>query len=51
MFDLPRFIDRDSAGRRLGAALRQYAHDPDLIVLALPRGARRDAAVVRIRRL
>jgi putative phosphoribosyl transferase len=38
MFDPPRFADRDEAGRRLGAALRRYASDQDLIVLALPRG-------------
>jgi putative phosphoribosyl transferase len=38
VFDLPRFVDRDQAGRRLGTALRQYARDRDLIVLALPRG-------------
>jgi putative phosphoribosyl transferase len=38
VFDLPRFVDRDQAGRRLGAALRRYAHEPSLIVLALPRG-------------
>jgi putative phosphoribosyl transferase len=38
MFDLPRFADRDEAGRRLGAALRGYARERDLIVLALPRG-------------
>jgi predicted phosphoribosyltransferase len=38
VFDLPRFADRDQAGRRLGAALRRYAREPSLIVLALPRG-------------
>lgn len=38
MFDLPRFADRDQAGRLLGTALRRYASDRDLIVLALPRG-------------
>jgi predicted phosphoribosyltransferase len=33
-----RFRDRTDAGRRLAAELRDYAHDPDAIVLALPRG-------------
>jgi predicted phosphoribosyltransferase len=37
-FDVPRFADRDQAGRRLGMALRQYDGDPNAIVLALPRG-------------
>jgi len=39
MFDLPRFTDRDDAGRRLAAAVRRrYAQAPHPIVLALPRG-------------
>jgi predicted phosphoribosyltransferase len=33
-----RFRDRTDAGRRLAAELREYAHDPNAIVLALPRG-------------
>lgn len=33
-----RFRDRREAGRRLAAQLREYAHRPDVIVLALPRG-------------
>lgn len=32
------FRDRLDAGRRLAAALRRYADDPAVIVLALPRG-------------
>jgi len=32
------FRDRTDAGRRLAAALRPYADDPGVIVLALPRG-------------
>jgi predicted phosphoribosyltransferase len=32
------FRDRHDAGRRLAAKLTQYAHHPDVIVLALPRG-------------
>ena len=32
------FYDRIDAGRQLAAALRHYADDPDVIVLALPRG-------------
>ena len=38
MFDLPRFANRDDAGRRLGAALRRRIGERDVIVLALPRG-------------
>ena len=34
----PRFRDRRAAGRRLAEQLRAYAHRPDVIVLALPRG-------------
>lgn len=33
-----RFRDRSDAGRRLAAELREHAHDPNAIVLALPRG-------------
>jgi len=33
-----RFRDRAHAGRLLAAALARYAHRPDVIVLALPRG-------------
>jgi len=33
-----RFRDRVEAGRRLAADLTQYAHRPDVVVLALPRG-------------
>jgi predicted phosphoribosyltransferase len=33
-----RFRDRHDAGRRLAAELRGYAHRPDVVVLALPRG-------------
>lgn len=32
------FVDRRDAGQRLAQALRGHAGDPDLIVLALPRG-------------
>jgi predicted phosphoribosyltransferase len=32
------FRDRSDAGRRLAAALATYAHRPDVLVLALPRG-------------
>jgi putative phosphoribosyl transferase len=35
---IARFQNRRDAGRRLAAELRQYAHRPDVIVLALPRG-------------
>jgi predicted phosphoribosyltransferase len=36
---MPRpFRDRRDAGRQLAARLSAYAHDPDLLVLALPRG-------------
>ena len=34
----PLFKDRRDAGRQLAAALRRYAHEIDLLVLALPRG-------------
>lgn len=34
----PRFRDRREAGRRLAEELPEYAHRPDVIVLALPRG-------------
>lgn len=33
-----RFADRADAGRRLAEALRRYRGDPNLLVLALPRG-------------
>ena len=33
-----RFLDRPQAGRALAELLKQYAHQPDVIVLALPRG-------------
>jgi predicted phosphoribosyltransferase len=33
-----RFRDRAEAGRRLAMDLAQYAHRPDVVVLALPRG-------------
>jgi putative phosphoribosyl transferase len=33
-----RFRDRRDAGRRLAAELRAYANQPDVLVLALPRG-------------
>jgi putative phosphoribosyl transferase len=32
------FLDRRDAGRRLAVELRRYANQPDVIVLALPRG-------------
>lgn len=32
------FADRAEAGRRLAARLEDYAREPDLVVLALPRG-------------
>ena len=32
------FADRADAGRRLAVTLDAYADDPDVIVLALPRG-------------
>lgn len=34
----PRFEDRFEAGRVLAESLRSYAHRPDVLVLALPRG-------------
>lgn len=34
----PRFKDRRDAGRKLATLLTRYAHDPRVIVLALPRG-------------
>src|SRR5713226_6750456 len=34
----PRFHDRTEAGRLLGSALAGYAHRPEVLVLALPRG-------------
>ncbi len=34
----PYFLDRYDAGRRLAAALFRYADQPDLLILALPRG-------------
>jgi predicted phosphoribosyltransferase len=34
----PRFHDRTEAGRLLGSALAAYAHRPEVLVLALPRG-------------
>jgi putative phosphoribosyl transferase len=33
-----RFRDRSDAGQRLAGKLMEYAHQPDLLVLALPRG-------------
>jgi putative phosphoribosyl transferase len=33
-----RFLDRRDAGRQLATRLAEYAHRPDVIVLALPRG-------------
>src|SRR5215510_119874 len=33
-----RFRNRTDAGRVLGARLAAYAHQPDVLVLALPRG-------------
>jgi putative phosphoribosyl transferase len=35
---MPLFADRADAGRRLAEALAQYADDPNVLVLALPRG-------------
>lgn len=35
---MPLFADRADAGRRLADALAEYADDPDVVVLALPRG-------------
>jgi putative phosphoribosyl transferase len=32
------FLDRHDAGMRLAAELEEYAHRPDVLVLALPRG-------------
>src|SRR5204863_9019106 len=34
----PYFLDRVDAGRRLAAALSHYTNQPDLLILALPRG-------------
>jgi predicted phosphoribosyltransferase len=34
----PYFLDRYDAGRRLAEALSSYADQPDLLILALPRG-------------
>ena len=34
----PYFLDRYDAGRRLAVALSSYADQPDLLILALPRG-------------
>jgi predicted phosphoribosyltransferase len=34
----PRFRDRQEAGRVLAGRLHEYAHRPDVMVLALPRG-------------
>ncbi len=34
----PRFQDRASAGRELAGKLSAHAHDPHLLILALPRG-------------
>jgi putative phosphoribosyl transferase len=33
-----RYADREDAGRHLAQELAQYANDPDVVVLALPRG-------------
>jgi predicted phosphoribosyltransferase len=38
MADIRRFKDRNQAGQLLARQLAPYAHDPDAIVLALPRG-------------
>lgn len=39
LFDLgPSYADRAEGGRSLAQALRAYAHRPDVVVLALPRG-------------
>lgn len=35
---MPLFADRADAGRRLADALAEYADNPDVVVLALPRG-------------
>lgn len=34
----PSYVDRRDAGRRLAQRLSAYAHQPDVLVLALPRG-------------
>lgn len=36
--NFPQFYDRRDAGRQLGARLKHYADQPNVIVLALPRG-------------
>jgi putative phosphoribosyl transferase len=35
---MPLFADRADAGRRVAGALEEYADNPDVVVLALPRG-------------
>jgi putative phosphoribosyl transferase len=35
---MPLFTDRADAGRRLAGVLEEYADNPDVVVLALPRG-------------
>jgi predicted phosphoribosyltransferase len=40
------FRDREDAGARLATMLRTYAHQPDTVVLALPRGGVPVAAVI-----
>jgi len=41
-----RFLDRQEAGRELGARLARFAADPGLVILALPRGGAPVAAEV-----